>query len=368
MGVSFVTVGNFNIDNVVTADGRLRLGNIGGNAIFSAIGAHIWSSSVGILSVIPKNYPASWLDELNRAGIDLEGVVRASLAVDLEEWFFYKSDGSRVDHIYAPSSRDALASIGLTSLDKPLAPDQVSRLLEWVRSYPAHSGISFNQFREQNPLQPELIPGVYWPILGCHIAPNRYSIQLAMAKAFKAKGVLVSLDPSMDLADQSSASPTERLQELLGYVDIFLPSLKELRALFPNKSNREAILAMAGLGPPAVIGVKLGEHGSLIWDRNRDDFLQIPVYPSRVNDLTGAGDAYCGGFLVGMIESGDPFIAAGFGSVSASLLIERDDVSMALRFNRYQASPRLDLLKKIIAQRTDMRAIAPATGCSDLDA
>lgn len=343
MGANFVTVGNFNIDNVVTADGVATLQNIGGNAVFSAIGAHIWSSNVGLLSVIPENYPVGWLDELERAGIDLHGVRMATPPVDREEWFFYQSDGSRVDHIYAPSLAQILAPFGLEYSGQSLAPEQVVRLMAWVENYPVEAGVSFGQFRELNPLQPEFIPDLYWPILGCHIAPNRYEVQLAMAKAFKAKGVLVSLDPSMDVAEQCRypGAEREKLQALLESVDIFLPSQKELHALYPDKPQKEAILSMGQMGP-AVIGVKLGGRGSLIWDRNRDEFFHAPVYPSKVTNLTGAGDAYCGGFLVGMIEEGDPFVAARFGSVSASLVIERYDVPMALRFNRYQASLRLN--------------------------
>ncbi len=341
MGVSFVTVGNFNIDNIVNSDGMVTLQNIGGNGVFSAIGAHIWSSNVGVLSVIPENYPAIWLNELERAGIDLSGVRRSAPPVELEEWFFYQPDGSRVDHIYAPSTAELLLPFNLMQSPQQLGSEQVGALVEWVKGFPTDAGVSFSQFREQNPLRPEYIPDVYWPILGCHIAPNRYDVQLIMAKSFKSKGVLVSLDPSMDTVVQpgSPRSIKQRLAALLAHVDIFLPSQKELQALCPGKTHTEAIMSMAQMGP-SVIGVKLGGQGSLVWDRQRNEFLHIPVYPSKVTDLTGAGDAYCGGFLVGMIEASDPFVAARFGSVSASLVIERDDVSMALRFNRYQASLR----------------------------
>lgn len=351
MGVSFVTVGNFNIDNVVTADGMITLQNIGGNVVYAAIGAHIWSSSVGILSVIPDNYPAAWLDELERAGIDLSGVRTAAPSVDLEEWFFYRPDGSRLDHIYAPSTAQMLAPMGVSHSGQFLTPDQVNSLAEWVKNYPINTGISFSQFRALNPLKPEYISDIYWPILGCHIAPNPYAEQMALAKAFKAKGVMISLDPPFNLVDQQcdQQSVEERLAALLAQVDIFLPSQKELQALYPNKTHKEAILSMAGMGP-AVIGVKLGGNGSLIWDRNRDELLHIPAYPSKVTNPTGAGDAYCGGFLVGMIETSDPFIAAQFGSVAASLVIERGNVSTALRFNRYQASLRLSAFQQALSK------------------
>lgn len=352
MGVSFVAVGNFNIDNVVTADGTVTLQNIGGNAVFSAIGAHIWSTSVGICSRIPENYPLVWPEELERVGIDLSGVRRIPPAVDREEWFFYLPDGSRIDHIYAPS--DGIAErFGGHNGQLSLNARQVKELLDWVRSYPAEAGISIGGFHDMNPILPESIPEVYWPIHGCHISPNVYSVQLALARAFKTKGVLVSLDPSIDTASSlnDAKDGRSRLASLLAEVDVFLPSMKELHLLCPGMENREAIASLASLPPngsgPRVIGVKLGSQGSLIWDRHRDQFVHIPVFPSQVKDLTGAGDAYCGGFLVGMIETGDPLLAAQYGSVSASLLIERDDVPTALRFNRYQANLRLSAFQSL---------------------
>jgi sugar/nucleoside kinase (ribokinase family) len=39
-------------------------------------------------------------------------------------------------------------------------------------------------------------------------------------------------------------------------------------------------------------------------------------------DPTGAGDAFCGGFLAGMQRTGDPLGAVLHGSVSASLKLE----------------------------------------------
>ncbi len=50
--------------------------------------------------------------------------------------------------------------------------------------------------------------------------------------------------------------------------------------------------------------------------------IHTPAYPSRVAPLPGAGDAFCGGFLVGLSETGDVLEAGLRGSVSASLAIE----------------------------------------------
>lgn len=332
MGVSFVTIGNFNIDNVISADGIVKLGQIGGNAVYSAIGTHIWSKDVGIFSLIPSNYPEDWLAELEHAGIDVRGVCRVNPPVDLEEWFFYQPDGSRIDHIYAPFRN----FLYLNDTKKNLQKTEVASLLATIQDYPHEDKISFGKFRQINPLSTDAIPEAYWTIHGCHLAPNSFETHLALARAFHDRGVMVSVDPSVYKPNLSE----DKLAELLSVIDIFLPSKKELAALFPGKDPERALLDMADMGPTA-IGVKLGEEGSLIWDNTRKKLHHIPAFPSQVVDLTGAGDAFCGGFLVGMVETHDPKIAAAYGSISASLVIEKTDIRMALRFNRYQATLRL---------------------------
>jgi sugar/nucleoside kinase (ribokinase family) len=48
----------------------------------------------------------------------------------------------------------------------------------------------------------------------------------------------------------------------------------------------------------------------------------VPAVSPRCVDPTGAGDAFCGGFLTGLIETGDPVEAALRGAVSASFAVE----------------------------------------------
>ena len=332
MGVSFLTVGNFNIDNTVSADGLLSLRKLGGNAVYSAIGAHVWSGDVGILSVIPTNFPQKWLDELQNAGIDLSGIRQAPPPVELEEWFFYQPDGSRIrSHLCAIPS-----VFQFKNRKDGLSEDEIQKIYQMVSTYPQDKGISFGEFRRINPIYPADIPQRWKAIHGCHIAPNSYAIHKALSHAFKELGVFVSLDPGVYVNQLSELE----LASLLSEVDVFLPSMRELKALFPKKDPEEAILCMSEMGPKAIVA-KIGSQGSLVWDSDRKKVTHIPPVPSKVVDLTGAGDAFCGGFLVGMIETSDAVMAAHYGSVSSSLVIEKVSMQKALRFNRYQANTRI---------------------------
>ncbi|MCA9947120.1 MAG: hypothetical protein KC449_26755, partial [Anaerolineales bacterium] len=60
----------------------------------------------------------------------------------------------------------------------------------------------------------------------------------------------------------------------------------------------------------------------------------------RIADVTGAGDSFCGGFMVGLAQTGDPAQAVAYGLVSASLVIEGYGALYALS-RRVEALPRL---------------------------
>ena len=79
--------------------------------------------------------------------------------------------------------------------------------------------------------------------------------------------------------------------------------------------------ALAGLGPQAVV-IKLGRDGSLVYERAADRLTHVPIYPAVAQDPTGAGDAYCGGFLAGYLLTQDAVRAAQHGTVSASYVVE----------------------------------------------
>ena len=80
--------------------------------------------------------------------------------------------------------------------------------------------------------------------------------------------------------------------------------------------------------------VKCGPDGILIHEKSANRSTRLPSWhdpdDERIVDVTGAGDSFCGGFLVGLVNSGDCFYAARQGLVSSSLVIEGYGATYAL--------------------------------------
>ena len=71
---SIVLLGNLLVDDVVLADGTTRMGQPGGALLYGALGATVWESRPGLVSVLGDDYPAQVLEQLQQRGVDLTGV------------------------------------------------------------------------------------------------------------------------------------------------------------------------------------------------------------------------------------------------------------------------------------------------------
>jgi sugar/nucleoside kinase (ribokinase family) len=78
---------------------------------------------------------------------------------------------------------------------------------------------------------------------------------------------------------------------------------------------------LRSLGPHAVV-VKVGAEGSLVYDTVRGRLAHFPNLPCRTQDATGAGDAYCSGFLAGYLLGQGAVSAAKYGTLSTSYVVE----------------------------------------------
>ena len=126
-----------------------------------------------------------------------------------------------------------------------------------------------------------------------HLTPHDIKACLSTAKAAKEFGAIVSADID---------NVFDGIDELLHYVDIAVMS-----ADFPGKflgiDDRSAALRMMHERySSAVVGITLGENGSLLLCEN--EFIETPGFavPGGCKDTTGAGDSFRVGLLYGLLK------------------------------------------------------------------
>ena len=331
--VQLFAAGGMIIDNVVTADGTVHREALGGNGVYAAAGARLWCSRVGLVALLPRNYPVHWLATLRDAGIDTTGVAMRPESVDRSEWFFYRSDGSRVDHLYAHA--DTFAAAGLPQ--GQLTPAQAAAFEAQLQA-PGADGIDFATFRRRHPIGAGDVPQGYRAALGVHLAPGLPQAQVALARALHTLGRRITLDPGSHAGAMQDVLPG-----LLPLLDAFLPSHKELQLLAPGIGVADGLARMRSAGAPVAV-VKLAAAGAMLASSAHPAGISVPALPVQLIDPTGAGDAFCGGFLAGLVATHDPLCAVLCGTASASIAIESFGPTRLLSATHDEAASRWQTL------------------------
>jgi ribokinase len=334
MAPDLVTIGGLTVDHVIAADGTVALDQAGGNGAYSAVGALLWCERVGLVSQAVASYPRAVIDRLQAGGVDLGGVAWAEARLTAGNWFIYDHAGRRDEGLASAGAE--LAAAGFPT-DR-LSPAQVADWRDRLRARATPPGeLSYSQFRVAHPLTAAQVPDRFLRARGVHLAPSQPGVMLAMLDRFAPSGMTVIADPGWQLAEH----PLDALAPILSRLDAFLPSEVELAALVPGAAPAAGLAVLAGHCPGAV-AVKLGPRGVLVWDRAAGAPVTVPAAPAATLDPTGAGDGFSGGFLAGLVETGDPVLAARFGALSAARIVERFGADGALPHDRAAARAALN--------------------------
>jgi ribokinase len=308
--VTLICCGGLRADYIIPPHGAPRLNQIGGNALYAAAGAKLWHQPVAILARIGQNYPRAWLAEMKAQGFDTRGICNVPGDQDHRTFYAYLNDNTRVDT--EPARHFARLGLALPEA-----------LRDYVHSTP---GQDDPDHYEPLAVTPDDLEGYLQPtqpIAGLHIAPISIRTQRLLPAAARRLGIaLISADPG-ERAMRPALRPY--IEEVLAQVDIFMPSAQEVTHFFadmPSMATPKQCLRWFAARGPQITALKLGSAGALIYERADDRFWHVPTVPVKVVDVTGAGDAFCGGFIAGLASHGDPVRAAVNGAVSASFAIE----------------------------------------------
>ena len=109
------------------------------------------------------------------------------------------------------------------------------------------------------------------------------------------------------------------LQSMLPSCDYFLPSMDDVRVLYPDSAPDDLASRFLDCGAGTVV-LKMGPDGCLL--AKGSDRAHLPALPSSVVDTTGAGDCWNAGFIAGLAMGEGPEMAARIGNACAAFSIE----------------------------------------------
>lgn len=143
-----------------------------------------------------------------------------------------------------------------------------------------------------------------------HFTPHDAAACLRLARAAKESGAIVSIDID---------NIFEGVEELLPHVDIFISSAEFPEKLVGVRDRKELLREINRRFGCAVVGMTLGEKGSLILCG--DEFVETGGFavPGGCKDTTGAGDAFRVGLLYGLIRGETVEAAARMANAVAAL-------------------------------------------------
>ena len=298
--MNFVTF-SLIIDDIVFPDGQTAMGVLGGGGPQTAFGMKMWVDGVGLVSGVGRDLPAAAVAWLQASGIDTNGLRHSPEWPTPRAWQLLEADGRRTQ-VWRISGPAIGAQLG-RSLDK--------------------------------------LPSDYRTAAGFHLGVHPEEPDLDFIKTLRGQGAVVSIEPFR--IPERPLTDTE-LQALLSAGQIFSPNQREARALVGPGEPLNLIERLAQ-GGAEVVALRQGPLGAVVHRTDTGETWQIPAVETTVIDPTGAGNAFCGGFLAGWVQSNDLRLAGLYGAVAASFLVEQVGLPEPRSGIREEANRRLEALE-----------------------
>jgi len=279
MSPQLLVTGAFILDELIYPEKHKRDYIPGGSVLYSALGASLTGVSVGIVSIVGKDYPTDLLHKLEAKGIDLSGVSRVD------------QGGCRCTMEYAGDGRKInFASNGL-SLQEATP--------------------RFNHF-----------PKSWYRTHGIHIGPALYDWQIELIAEIR-RNLDVCL--SVDVCDQVPLDKRLHYVWMLQQADFVLPSEAEFLLLTgrPQIERLEEEMRLFIQHRLKSMIMKRAEKGVCAFSIEQNALAKEPALTGlQIHDVTGAGDAFCGAFHASWLVSQDLKYSMRCGMIAASFALE----------------------------------------------
>jgi sugar/nucleoside kinase (ribokinase family) len=292
----YLSIGSIIIDDIILPDGSERLGILGGGLTHAAMGIRVWSDRVGLVSSVGYDFDQSQFDLL-KSYFEISGLENLSGVTTPRAWQKFEEDGTRHETFQT---------------DFQIMQDCIPK--------------------------PDQMPEVYADLLGVHLHCPPHDVEL-WVPSLRERGCQVILWEPWD----EFCIPENRtlFQRNCSLVDIVSPNLREASRLTGIDDPADIIYRLRDYGA-RVTALRMAASGSLILG-DVGDIYHVPAYPVRnLVDVTGAGNAFCGGFVYGFSRIGNAQHAGWYGGVSASLALHQFGALYPLENLSQNAITRLD--------------------------
>jgi sugar/nucleoside kinase (ribokinase family) len=276
----YLTFSNIIIDDIVLGDGRTFMGTLGGAGTHALIGMRIWSDRLGYVATVGPDFAPAQRAQLEKLGIDLRGVVVHQAYRTARAWQLFEPDERRIEVMRT----DLNDFFKFTPQFEDMPADYLQARgvhVQWGHTFAELNGL-LDQLRQANP------------------------------------AVVIAWEPASEhlKAGQAEFGP------LLRRLDLLSPDLEQAQAMTGQADPAAMARTLLAWGAP-VVALRMGARGSIVAAGQGETWHIPAVPPAALVDVTGAGNAYCGGFLVGLGEKLGPFEAALRAAVSASFAIQQ---------------------------------------------
>jgi len=145
------------------------------------------------------------------------------------------------------------------------------------------------------------------------VSDEAFQVQKRLVTSLS-KNVKLSLDPGELYAKKG----LDALKAIIKRCFAIFPNEHEVK-LLTDKGYKKGAQKLLDEGAE-IVAVKLGPKGCYVTDGKKEHL--IPRFPAKVVDTTGAGDAFCAGFLYGLAKNEDMIQCGRLGNFVASRCIQ----------------------------------------------
>ncbi len=170
-----------------------------------------------------------------------------------------------------------------------------------------NDAVEFNEINKEYAFQTEFLH------LTSFVGEKSFQAQKKLVEVLP-KTVRISLDPGELYARKGSTT----LEPIVKRTFVLMPNLSELKLLTNKADYRKGAGFLIKKGVE-MVAVKMGSKGCFV--TNGKESHLIDAFKVKVLDTTGAGDAFCAGFLYGLISDKSLYECGSLGNFVASRCI-----------------------------------------------